>query len=352
MKLTIQSFLLLFLCSTPLIAQNSYPLNCVSRDFDATDFNLNGSASLIGTNTFQLNPNAFWSGGSTWYRRRLDLRVNFRIAVDLYFGVNTVNEDGEDIGADGIAFVLQNLDTGQGSQGGALGYGGDNPIRPSFAIELDTYFNNGTDLSQEDHIAFALDGDTQTTPSTNDYREVNNLEDGNFHTLIISWNPDDQIVRYEFLHNDGSVITNTKSIDLISHLSSYIAFWGFTGSTGGFSNQQMVRFDNNSICVVDATYPLILGNNYDTTTGVVSLTTSEIAYFCSQFDSGYFNTAYHNGENYEPTVGDYVLYNNHIAAPQRLVEGDEVAYMKIRDYNKIIEVQKDSGLILSVYNCP
>lgn len=139
---------------------------------------------------------------------------------------------------------------------------------------------------------------------------------------------------------------------MIAHLGSNIAFWGFTGSTGGAQNQQMVRFDDNSICVVDATFPIVIGNNYDTTTGVVSLTSDDNQYFCSQFSAGFFNTAFHNGENPEPIAGDYILYNNRTPAPQRLVQGNAVAYMKMRDYNKIIAVRKSDGEIIAVYNCP
>ena len=72
-----------------------------------------------------------------------------------------------------------------------------------------------------------------------------------------------------------------KNIDLIGHLSSNIAFWGFTAairwtsqSTHGFT-----RMDDNSICVVDATFPVTVGNNYHTSSGVASLTNGDYQYF-------------------------------------------------------------------------
>ena len=343
------SVFILFIClvfSSNLSAQGSLPSTCVNRPFDPTDFNLNGSASLLTTGTFELTPNAGGQGGSSWYRRRLDMRVNFRISVDLFLG----NNNG---GADGIAFVLQNLDTGQGGTGGGLGYGGGTPITPSIAVEFDTWFNAGGDPpGGDDHIAFVLDGAAGTLPTPSNVNTVTNLENGNFHSVTFFWNPDTQLFRYRFTHSNGTVIENSRSIDMITHLGTNIAFWGFTASTGGAQNQQMVRFDDNSICVVDATFPVVIGNNYDTTTGVVSLTGEDNAYFCSQFTAGFFNTAFHNGENLEPVVGDYILYNNRTPAPQRLVQGSDIAYMKMRDYNKIIAVRKSDGEIVAVYNCP
>ena len=95
------------------------PSSCIPRPFDNTDFNLpaTSNSTYQGNGVFRLTPNVGGQGGAAWYRRRLDMRVNFRIAVELYLGAS-------DAGADGMAFVLQNLDTGQGSTGGGLGYGG------------------------------------------------------------------------------------------------------------------------------------------------------------------------------------------------------------------------------------
>jgi hypothetical protein len=274
------------------------------------------------------------------------MRVNFRIAVELYLGAN-------DVGADGIAFVLQNLDTGQGSTGGGLGYGGGTPISPSMAIEFDTWTNGGADpATGEDHIAFVTNGNTDTMPLAADITLVDNLENGNYHTVVISWNPDTQILGYDFTHSNRTVYSDTKSVNLIAMMGTPIAFWGFTASTGGFNNEQSVRFNDNSICVVDATFPVTVGNNYHTSTGLVSLTQDDTQYLCSLFSNNFYNTAYHNGENLEPTVGDYILYNNLYPPPQQLVQGTGTAYFKMFDFNKIVEVRKSDGEIIAVYNCP
>jgi len=336
-----------FFCMSLLHAQGVIPSSCIPRPFDDSDFNLplTSDATYQGNGIFRLTPNAGNQGGAAWYRRRLDMRVNFRIGVDLYLGANNG-------GADGIAFVLQNLDTGQGSTGGGLGYGGSSPIRPSIAIEFDTWTNGGTDPAVDDHIAFVENGNTSTMPLAGDITIVDNLENGSYHSVVISWNPDTQILAYEFVHSNGNVYSDTKSVNLIAMLGTPIAFWGFTASTGGAQNEQSVRFDDNSICVVDATYPITVGNNYHTSSGLASLTQTDTQYLCSLFSNDFYNIAYHNGENLEPVVGEFILYNNLYPPPQRLVQGNGTAFFKMFDYNKIIEVRKVDGEIIAVYNCP
>ena len=335
-------------CVGFLQAQVLVPSSCIPRPFDNTDFNLpaTSNSTYQGNGVFRLTQNIGGQGGASWYRRRLDMRVNFRIAVELYLGAN-------DAGADGIAFVLQNLDTGQGSTGGGLGYGGGTPISPSMAIEFDTWTNGGADpATGEDHIAFVTNGNTDTMPLAADITLVDNLENGNYHIVVISWNPDTQILGYDFTHSNGTVYSDTKSVNLIAMMGTPIAFWGFTASTGGFNNEQSVRFNDNSICVVDATFPVTVGNNYHTSTGLVSLTQDDTQYLCSLFSNNFYNTAYHNGENLEPTVGDYIIYNNLYPPPQQLVQGTGTAYFKMFDFNKIVEVRKSDGEIIAVYNCP
>jgi hypothetical protein len=143
----LSSFLFFFtayFCVGLLQSQVVFPSSCISRSFDNTDFNLPAGSSGIyqGNGVFRLTTNANFQGGAVWYKRRLDMRVSFRIAVDLNFGSN-------DIGADGIAFVLQNLDTGQGSAGGGLGYGGATPITPLWPSSLTHILTLGLTLQQE-----------------------------------------------------------------------------------------------------------------------------------------------------------------------------------------------------------
>ena len=96
-----------------------------------------------------------------------------------------------------------------------------------------------------------------------------------------------------------------------------------------------------------------LGNNYKTATSYNSVIVSNETYFCQLFENRFFNTAYHSGQNPEPEVGDYILWNNSHSFPQSfVVNQDGFAYMKMRNFNKIIEVRKTDGMIVAIYSCP
>ena len=135
------------------------PETCLSRDFNEDDFVfINDASHVAGTSVYTLTPNENAKAGAVWSRNRIDLRFEFTINVDLNFG----DRDGN--GGDGIAFVIQNTNTSQGTSGGGIGYQG---ISPSYAIEMDTYYNSTPDPNS-DHIAFVEDGAAGTAPNAAD----------------------------------------------------------------------------------------------------------------------------------------------------------------------------------------
>ena len=99
-------------------------------------------------------------------------------------------------------------------------------------------------------------------------------------------------------------------------------------------------------------WPLYIGNNYKTTIVSNSIEMGDEAHLCSLTDSGYYNIAYHSGAFAEPNVGDFIIYNNNYSFPHGLLfDTTKYAFMKLRDFNKIIEVQKSNGKIIAIYNC-
>ena len=226
-----------------VINQDDDPENCFPRNFNAADVIFIRDALNPSPGLYTLTPNQNNQRGMVWYQNRVDLRVEFTIDAELNFG----DRDGS--GADGIAFVIQNINTSQGSSGGGMGYQG---ISPSYAIEMDTYRNNTPDPSSSDHIAFVPNGTTNVRPPAGDIVNVANIEDGNWHRMVIQWQPTTQMLSYVFTHDNGTTYADNKSVDLIgSTLGSNIAFVGFTSATGGSRNLQQVRFDNNSFCIAD-----------------------------------------------------------------------------------------------------
>ena len=99
-------------------------------------------------------------------------------------------------------------------------------------------------------------------------------------------------------------------------------------------------------------WSLYIGNNYKTTTVSNSIEIANEGYLCSLSNSDYYNIVYHSGASAEPVVGDSIIYNNNYTFSHSLLFDTEgFAFMKLRDYNKIVEVQKSDGKIVAIYTC-
>ena len=100
-------------------------------------------------------------------------------------------------------------------------------------------------------------------------------------------------------------------------------------------------------------WPIYIGNNYKTSLTSNTIDMENEGYYCSLTESTYFNRAYHSGPSSEPVVGDFIIYNDNYFFPSRLVFYTEgFAHMKLRDSNKIIQVNKANGEIIAIYTCP
>ena len=100
-------------------------------------------------------------------------------------------------------------------------------------------------------------------------------------------------------------------------------------------------------------WPVYVGNNFKSSVVSSSIEIVKEEYLCSRSTVEYYNIAYHSGANPEPIVGDYLIYNNKYSFPHSYVFGTAgFAYIKLRDFDKIIEVRKTDGEIVAQYNCP
>jgi Bacterial lectin len=193
-------------------------------------FTVNGSAINTATHAYTVTPDAQLQHGSVMSDVRVDLSKTF----DMTFDINVGNNDN---GADGMGFVLHNDPLGHqalGDIGGSLGMMG---INNGVGIEFDTYQNTVPNDIANDHTNFdnTMGGNnTALSPAT----DLGNIEDGQWHQVhVVS---DGQTISYTF---DGVQMSSLSLATVESYLTSQYAYFGFTGGTGGLSEQEQVRLD-------------------------------------------------------------------------------------------------------------
>ncbi len=214
-----KTLILIFLCIQIYVAQAQYVTN--------------GSAVSNTCNCYTLTPTANGQSGSVWNINRINLTQPFDFKFDVFLGCKDPD------GADGIAFILQPINTSVGSQGGGLGYQG---ITPSIGVLLDTYQNTQDGDPTYDHISINTNGNLNHSGSNNIagpiqiINNVDNAEDCAWHTLRITWAPNSNTFT---AYIDG-VQRVQSNIDILNNIFSGnpLVFWGFTGSTGGLNNLQ------------------------------------------------------------------------------------------------------------------
>lgn len=203
----------------------------------AQQFNAVGSATAQSCSCYQLTPNLTYQGGAVWNNNPLNLGQSF----DFNFQVNLGCNNG---GADGIAFVLQNTNTGSSGNGGGLGYMGF--PNQSVAIEIDTYENSNYGDPWYDHIALESQGNINhnLVAPVQASATLSDIEDCLWHDFRVVWNAGTQNITVYF---DGvQRFTFTFPGGIINNIfggSNANIYWGFTGATGGLSNAQQFCLD-------------------------------------------------------------------------------------------------------------
>jgi len=197
---------------------------------------VNGDASSLGNDCFQITPAINNHAGSVWSQNKVSLANDFEVRADLNFGTKDID------GADGIAFVFQPLCTGVGGVGGGIGYEG---ITPSLAVEYDTYQNAADNNDPfQDHIALQRNG-ILVHAAPNMLAGVSilpNIENGANHSTVITWDAGAQTLTVFF---DG-VLQFSYNGDIVANIfgGNPEVFWGFTAATGGLNNDQR-------LCITD-----------------------------------------------------------------------------------------------------
>lgn len=255
----------------------------------------------MSCNCYQLTEAVDTQGGAVWNSAQISLTESFDFTFDVYLG---------DIpgGADGIAFVLQPLDTNQVTTGGGMGYAG---ISPSIAIQIDTYQNNIASQPHDDpafdHVAIMANGAVDHGTPDNLAGPENalvsgfNIEDGAEHVMRVVWDAPGQTLS---VFMDGSLRTSYTGDIVADQLGGDPnVFWGFTGSTGGLFNRQEFCFsiipnleaatdevcEGESILFEDASYSAL----------------GEVVAWQWDFDNGITSSEENPGEIEFTEAGDY-----------------------------------------------
>ena len=205
-----------------------FSLTCLN----AQDFVLNGSASSLGDDCYQLTPDVGGQAGSIFSEDPIDLTQPFSLNATFFFGC----KDGN--GADGIVFILALANTSLGNGGGGIGFEG---INPSIAVEYDDYFNGNYFDPVSDHMAVISNGVVSHVPPTNlaGPIDLTNIENCMDHCFSVSWNPLTQTLTAVL---DEEIITYTGNIsnDIFGGITQ--VYYGFSAGTGSLSNVHRVCF--------------------------------------------------------------------------------------------------------------
>ena len=192
---------------------------------------LNGSAVQNTCNCYTLTPAVNTQSGSVWNATKINLNNPFDFVFNVYLGCADAS------GADGIVFMLQPISTSIGTTGEGMGFEG---ISPSIGISLDTWQNTNRNDPAFDHISIQANGNithgsdlagpVQASPSNP------NIEDCQWHTFRIVWNPSTKLLSTYF---DGNFMLQAN-VDLIANIfnNDPMVYWGFSAGTGGANNLQ------------------------------------------------------------------------------------------------------------------
>lgn len=213
----------------------------------AQNYTLNGDATALGGDCYQLTPTINNASGTVWYDNQVDLNQPFNIQFEMNLG--SIDE----FGADGICFVLQTVGVNAiGESGGGLGYLN---FGTSLGIEFDTWQNGEHGDPSYDHIAIEKNGDINHNSANNIAAPVQmspfnqNTEDGANHVVQITWNPETQVISVFF----DCAFRTQGNVDLVNSIfgGQNLVYWGFTAATGGSVNDQRVCLQQNILNVGD-----------------------------------------------------------------------------------------------------
>jgi len=231
--------------ATPLIANIDFP------DFSSMEgLNLVGDAAQFD-GRLRLTPSAENMTAWAWFASKQRLQTGFTTTFEFQITdiAGLVHPDSGEMGADGIAFVIQNWSPLiLGETGGLhIGYTG---LRNSVAIEFDTWWNNGGVSGDQgdlngNHVSVHTNG-TEPNSAHHDFSlastsAIPDLSDGGVHIVRIEYAPGMMLVFIDNLVNPALEVT--LDLATILSLDAGQAWIGFTSATGAaYENHDILNW--------------------------------------------------------------------------------------------------------------
>ena len=198
-----------------------------------------GDAVNLGGGCYRLTNSSQGQNGAVWYFGTVDVTQSWEMTANLYLG-------SSDSGADGLVFVLRNIDSSTlGESGEFLGYGAyeytSQSIQPSIGVEVDTQPNPSQSDPEFDHLAILSNGQVNHSDTGTFSAPVavmpdsSNIEIGAEFELRVTYCASSQLMTVFW--DDQQRISEV--VDLTSIGANNVK-WGFTAATGGAFNEHRV----------------------------------------------------------------------------------------------------------------
>ncbi len=235
-----------FFTEKTMIARSSsilslyFVLVCPFPVWAQPSFTMNGSAVVISENCYRLTShNSSNDVGSIW----CEYPIQLQNSLEIHFAINL---GCSKYAGEGLAFVMHSSKSGYdalGCPGAALGFGESpdcpNVISPSIAIEFDTKYSAQQADIYVPHLTVIRNGNFKEplTKATRIRTNGQDVRDCEYHDVRITWSPSRQELSVYF---DGEL-----RLSYLGDIASFFGedkniYIGFTGSTNGQANMQMV----------------------------------------------------------------------------------------------------------------
>lgn len=192
----------------------------VEESLELSSWQFDGSATWdTDDGWLELTEPVTWQGGSAFNTSEIVDSGAVEISFSFFVSGGT--------GADGISVTA--LDTTRmtgfvGQQGVGIGYGG----LPGFSVEVDTWYNDGVDPTEQDHVSVHIDGNIGAPV---EWAALPELEDEAWHTMAVGVTGTQMRITI-----DGTVWIDAD----VPEMPSFPAYVGFTAATGSATNYHLI----------------------------------------------------------------------------------------------------------------